>query len=193
MQNFRGVKLDMNAVFTVITLVSLILLLFTSPNDVFPAMMSGVENAVKLSITLLAIYAVWLSVLKIMQSIGWDKKLSAFLRPVIKRLFKGESDSAYDSIAVNLAGNMLGMGGVATPAGIDAVSKMQHDGNKASANMKLLLVINGTSIQLIPATVIALRASAGSANAASIFLPTIISSTVATVAGVIICKLFSKK
>ncbi|MCQ2603070.1 MAG: spore maturation protein, partial [Clostridia bacterium] len=128
-----------------------------------------------------------------MKGIGWDKKVSAFLRPVIKRLFKGESDDAYDSIAVNLAGNMLGMGGVATPAGIDAVSKMQHTGNKASANMQLLLVINGTSIQLIPATVIALRASAGSINASSIFLPTIISSTVATVAGVIICKLISKK
>lgn len=183
----------MNAVFTVITLISLIFLLFTSPNTAFPAMMSGVENAVKLSITLLAIYAVWLSALKMMKEIGWDKKLSHLLRPAIKRLFKGESDDAYDSIAVNLAGNMLGMGGVATPAGIDAVSKMKHDGDKASANMKLLLVINGTSIQLIPATIIALRASAGSINAASIFLPTIISSTAATVTGVVICKLLAKK
>ena len=98
MQNRNEIKLNMNAVFTLITLVSLALLLITSPNDVFPAMISGVENAVKLSITLLAIYAVWLSVLKIMQSIGWDKKLSSFLRPVIKRLFKGESEELADKM-----------------------------------------------------------------------------------------------
>ena len=65
-------------------------------------------------------------------------------------------------------------------------------GDKATNNMDLLVVINATSIQLIPATIIALRASWNSANPSSIILPTLISSTIATVVGVILCKVFSK-
>ena len=65
-------------------------------------------------------------------------------------------------------------------------------GGKATSNMDLLVVINATSIQLIPATIIALRASAGSGNPSSIIAPTLISSTIATVVGVVLTKLFSK-
>ena len=65
-------------------------------------------------------------------------------------------------------------------------------GGKATSNMDMLVVINATSIQLIPATIIALRASAGSGNPSSIIAPTLISSTIATVVGVVLTKLFSK-
>ena len=87
---------------------------------------------------------------------------------------------------------MLGMGGVATPAGIKAMQSMSLEGQTvASPNMILLLIINATSIQLIPATVIAIRATAGSADASSIFLPTLISTAISTISGIILCKVFS--
>lgn len=183
----------MNIVFTALTLISLVLMTFTSPSAALPTMIEGVRNAILLTLKLTAIYAVWLSVLKMMEATGLDKKLSRGLRPVIKRLFKGESEESYNYISVNLASNMLGMGGATTPAGINAMASMCKEEDKASDNMLLLLVINATSIQIFPATVIALRAAANSSNAASVFLPTLIATTVATLIGVILCKLFSHK
>ncbi|MBO5982660.1 MAG: spore maturation protein [Clostridia bacterium] len=154
-------------------------------------MIEGVSGAINLVIKLIAIYSIWLSVLKMAEQTQLDKKLSQLLKPVVKKLFKGESDDAYKWISINLASNMLGMGGASTPAGIKAMENMQK-GDKATNNMDLLVVINATSIQLIPATIIALRASWNSANPSSIILPTLISSTIATVVGVILCKAFSK-
>lgn len=182
----------MNIAFTALTLISLVMLTYVSPATAFPTMLQGVMSAISLIVKLTAIYAVWLSVLKMMQATSLDKKLSKLLRPVIKRLFKGESDESYNWISVNLAGNMLGMGGVATPAGIKAMQSMaKPDQTVASPNMILLLIINATSIQLIPATVIAMRATAGSEDASSIMLPTLIATTVSTVCGVILCKVFA--
>lgn len=182
----------MNTVFTALTLISIVILTVRSPATAFPTMLQGVLGAITLIVKLAAIYAVWLSVLKMMQATALDQKLSKLLRPLIKRLFKKENDETYNWISVNLAANMLGMGGVATPAGIKAMQSMAAaDQTVASPNMILLLIINATSIQLIPATVIAIRATAGSADAASIFLPTLISTAVSTVSGVILCKVFA--
>ena len=126
----------MNAAFTALTLISLVMLTYASPATAFPTMLQGVMNAITLIVKLAAIYAVWLSVLKMMQATGLDKKLSKLLRPLIKRLFKGESDETYNWISVNLAGNMLGMGGVATPAGIKAMKSMAaEEQTVASANI----------------------------------------------------------
>ena len=182
----------MNIAFTALTLISLVMLTYTAPATAFPTMLEGVLSAITLIVKLAAIYAVWLSVLKMMQATGLDKKLSKLLHPLIKRLFKGESEETYNWISVNLAGNMLGMGGVATPAGIKAMKSMAtEEQTVANPNMILLLIINATSIQLIPATVIAMRATAGSADASSIFLPTLISTSISTICGVILCKVFA--
>ena len=167
-------------------------MLISNPTEIFPTMIDGVGSAINLLIKLTAIYSIWLSLLKIMEKTGLDNQLSHLLNPIIKRLFKGEKDETYKWISVNLASNMLGMGGASTPAGIKAMELMEKDG-KATGNMDLLVVINATSIQLIPATVIALRATAGSDNPSSIILPTLISSTIATLAGVVLCKVFEKK
>ena len=182
----------MNLVFSVLLLASGIFMLISNPTEIFPTMIDGVGSAINLLIKLTAIYSIWLSLLKIMEKTGLDNKLSHLLNPIIKRLFKGEKDETYKWISVNLASNMLGMGGASTPAGIKAMELMEKDG-RATVNMDLLVVINATSIQIIPATVIALRATAGSDNPSSIILPTLISSTIATVAGVVLCKVFEKK
>lgn len=183
----------MNALFITLVLISLTIMLITSPAEAFPTMIAGVRSAIELSLKLLAIYAVWLSVLRMMEATGLDAKLSRLLRPVIRRLFKGESESAYSQISVNLSANMLGMGGVATPAGIRAMAAMQDGSDRITHNMALLIVINATSVQLVPATVIALRAAAGSEDASSVFFPTLIATTLSTLAGIIICKTLSLK
>ena len=183
----------MNAAFLVISVISLVMMTIHSPESAFSSMINGVSGAISLSIKLVAIYAVWLSVLEMMNKTGIDKKLSKLLKPLIKKIFKKESEEAYDWICINVSANMLGMGGVATPAGIKAMERMQDGSEKATHNMVMLFVINATSIQLIPATVIAMRASANSQNAADIILPTLISSGIATLLGMIICKVMSLK
>lgn len=164
-----------------------------APEVAFPTMIDGVTHAIELSIKLCAIYAVWLSVLKMVEATSLDKKLSKLLRPIVRKIFKNESDEAYDYISINLAANMFGMGGVATPAGIKAMSAMSDGSDRASDNMIMLLVINATSIQLIPATVIAMRAGANSQSPSDIILPTLISSGIATFVGAIMCKVLSLK
>lgn len=183
----------MNAVFFVLVLSSLVALTITAPEKAFSTMIDGVEAAIALSVKLAAIYAVWLSVLKMMEATSLDKALSRLLRPIIQKLFKGESDEAYDKLCINMSANMLGMGGVATPAGIKAMSLMSDGSERATDNMLMLLVINATSIQLIPATMIALRAQGGADKPSDIILPTLISSGIATLLGMLLCKLLSHK
>lgn len=183
----------MNVAFFAISIISIAVMLVRSPESAFPTMIEGASGAITLAIKLVAIYAVWLSVLKMAEATSLDKKLSRIMKPVVKRLFKKESDEAYEWICVNMSANMLGMGGVATPAGIKAMRAMENGSDKVTDNMALLLVINTTSIQLIPATVIAMRATAGSQNSADVILPTLISSGIATLCGGIICKALSLK
>ena len=183
----------MSIAFLSITFASIVAMIIKSPESAFPTMIDGVGQAITLIIKLTAIYAVWLSVLDMMTKTKLDKKLSKLLKPVARKIFKNESEEAYDWICINLSANMLGMGGVATPAGIKAMSAMEDGSIKATDNMIMLLVINATSIQLIPATVVAMRASHGSQSASDIIVPTLISSGIATLCGMIICKVLSLK
>lgn len=183
----------MSIAFLLITSASIVAMIIKSPESAFPTMIDGVGQAITLIIKLTAIYAVWLSVLDMMTKTKLDKKLSKLLKPVARKIFKNESEEAYDWICINLSANMLSMGGVATPAGIKAMSAMEDGGIKATDNMIMLLVINATSIQLIPATVVAMRASHGSQSASDIIVPTLISSGIATLCGMIICKVLSLK
>ena len=183
----------MSIAFLTITFASLVAIIIHSPEAAFPAMIDGVGQAITLIIKLAAIYAVWLSVLDMAQKTKLDKKLSKLLKPLTRKIFKNESEEAYEWICINLSANMLGMGGVATPAGIKAMHAMEDGSQKATDNMIMLLVINATSIQLIPATVVAMRASNGSQSASDIILPTLISSGIATLCGMIICKVLSIK
>lgn len=183
----------MSIAFLLITFASIVAMIIKSPESAFPTMIDGVGQAITLIIKLTAIYAVWLSVLDMTTKTKLDKKLSKLLKPVARKIFKNESEEAYDWICINLSANMLGMGGVATPAGIKAMSAMEDGSIKATDNMIMLLVINATSIQLIPATVVAMRASHGSQSASDIIVPTLISSGIATLCGVIICKVLSLK
>lgn len=183
----------MSIAFLLITSASIVAMIIKSPESAFPTMIDGVGQAITLIIKLTAIYAVWLSVLDMMTKTKLDKKLSKLLKPVARKIFKNESEEAYDWICINLSANMLSMGGVATPAGIKAMSAMEDGSIKATDNMIMLLVINATSIQLIPATVVAMRASHGSQSASDIIVPTLISSGIATLCGMIICKVLSLK
>ena len=89
------IEYSMNVAFAALTLLSLVMMTFAAPADMLPSMISGVSGAIVLILKLTAVYAVWLSVLKMAEATGLDRKLSRALRPVIRRLFKGESEKSY--------------------------------------------------------------------------------------------------
>lgn len=183
----------MNTIYVVMMIGSLLLVTITAPESALSIMLGGAKSAIGLSVSLCAIYTVWLSVLQVIDKTGIGKTLSKAFKPLTKKLFKGESDLALEYITLNFSANLLGMGGAATPLGIKAMEYMQDGSDKASDNMILFVVINATSIQLLPATIIGLRASKGSASASDIILPSLIATTFSTLIGVILCKVFSSK
>lgn len=181
----------MNVVFTVMIIASLVMLIVVAPESAFSIMISGASSALRLAFTLVAIYAIWLSVLSLMEGIGLNSFLNRLFRPITKRLFKGESDLALEYITLNFSANLLGMGGAATPLGIKAMECMQDGSEKATDNMILFMVINSTSIQLLPATIIGLRSSSGSASPSDIILPSLLATGISTAVGVVLAKLLS--
>lgn len=165
-------------------------MLFTAPADFLPATLDGGLNAAKCCLTLFCIYAVWLGLSAVAEDARLTQKFARLLSKPCKKLFKTENAEACESIAMNLSCNLLGIGGAATPYGVKAVNALEKEGNGFAQN--LLFIINATSIQLIPATVIALRASAGSVAAHDITLPSLIATAVSTLVGAAAYILLSK-
>ena len=164
-------------------------MLFGDPSGAISVMLKGAGQAISLSVQLCAVYAVWLSVLNVMSECKLDKIMGNFFAPVCHKLFPNESNDTIDAIAMNFSANILGMGGAATPTGIKAIEGMKK-GDIATDNMILFTVINTTSIQIIPATVIALRSSFGSAAPSDILPAAIITTACTTLFGVALCFLF---
>ena len=165
----------------------LVAMLFTDPTGAVGAALAGAQNAVELSIKMIAVYALWLGVLGVMRRNGVAELTARLFRPLTRHLFKGESDKARSLIAQNLAANFLGIGSAATPLGIEAVAEMQGADPVAKDGTVLFLVINACGVQLLPATVIALREQAGSASPADVLLPTFLSTLLTALIGVALC------
>lgn len=167
----------MNIVWTVVLIVGIGILLFVSPQTILSDMLSASEKSVKLCISLLAIYAFWLGILKIVDKTGLSKKIAKLLSPFIDLLFgKGLDEYTKNQIAINLSSNILGLGNASTPSAIRAMKGLDRGSEKISDQMTMLVILNCLSLQLLPTTIIGLRISSGSQNASSIILPTILTS-----------------
>ena len=175
-------------------LLSVAALMFTDPTAVLSSMITGANGAVSLALTLVALYGIWLGLFEALEGTGIADKLARLLRPVVRRLFKGESAETEKYVSMNISANLLGLGNAATPMGIGAVRSMKRGRNKAIAttNMIMLVVISATSLQIFPSTVISMRAAAGSANPADFLLPCIAATVTSTIAGIAGVKLIGR-
>ena len=125
-----------------------------------------------------------------------SQKLEKLLKPIINFLFPNAGQNAKKYIAVNMSANILGMGNAATPMGIKAMQCLDKENNNplyTSKNMCMLVVLNTTSVQLIPTTIIALRVASGSANPFSVILPIWISSFTAAFIALTLTKLLYRE
>lgn len=163
-----------------------------SPSQSIEVMVKASEQALNLCLQLCAIYALWLGVLEVMQQSGIDEVLFHLFSPITKKLFSQSSSKAQKLITTNLVANFLGLGNAATPSGIDAMQAMDNKTKSANKEMILFMVLNATAVQLYPTTVVSLRASMGSLQPANIFFPTLFSSLIATLVGILLCYACSK-
>lgn len=180
----------MNIVWLIVVICGTVMIIIKSPGTLVNTMVSASEKSVTLCLSLLAIYAVWLGLLKILEDTGFSKKLAKLLSPVIHFLFGFEIDEYTQSqIAINISSNILGLGNAATPSAINAMKGLDDGSGKINNAMTMLMVVNCLSFQLIPTTIMGLRVSSGSENASSIIFPTVLTSIVTGVVTIIILKL----
>lgn len=175
------------------------------PESVSFLMMKNVTNetiskagtAVTIALGLIGIMALWLGVMKVAEDAGLIAKLANTIKPVTKKLFpEVPSDHpAIGAMIMNISANMLGLGNAATPFGLkamDELDKLNPEKGVATNAMVTFLAINTAGLTLIPATAIAVRAAAGSADPAIIIGPSIFGASCATLTGIIAAKLFEK-
>ncbi len=183
----------MSAIWFTIIIISALAIITKNPENLLPAFLTGTENGVNLAFMLLPVYIVWSALLSVMDSSGLSEKVAKILSPITKRLFPNESEETRKYVTLNFSANLLGAGGAATPLGIRAIESMNKGKNYATPSMILFTVINTTSIQLIPTTVISLLVSNGATDAYSIILPTLIISTLSTLLAVLIWSIIYHK
>lgn len=163
-------------------------------NSIFTSCAQTVDLILKLFGTM----CLWNGLMKIVQETSLMKKLTKFISPLMKILFPKmkKEDKEYKEITINIIANLLGIGNAATPLGLKAMQTMQEKNpqkDKITDSMAMFIVLNTASIQLIPATVIAVRASLGSVNPSQIIVPVWIATIAADVAGIVASKILMKK
>jgi len=155
------------------------------------------STAVTIALGLIGIMALWLGVMKVAEEAGLLKIVTRMLTPVTKRLFPDvpTDHPAIGAMIMNIAANMLGLSNAATPLGLKAMEELNKLNPKvgtATNAMVTFLCINTGGLILIPATAIAVRASAGSANPGIIIGTSIFGATCATVAGVVAARILQR-
>ena len=158
----------------------------------------GAAASIESCISLLGIMCLWTGLSKIGERAGLIKVFAKLLKPLTKLLFPrlDPESPAVGSIVMNMVANLFGMGNAATPLGIRAIGeldKLNPNKKTASDEMCMFVVINTASLQLLPATLISLRQTFGSANPGEVIVPVWIVSICALVVGVVVAKLLERR
>lgn len=159
--------------------------------EIVKTMSSSAASSIELLMVLAGVMSIWYGIIKVCEKAGLVDIAAKILSLPLKILFPGlekKSKKAMGSIVMNLASNMLGLSNAATPFGIKAMEELQKinpEKDRASDYMVTFIIINGACLQLIPSTVISIRAGFGAKDPSSIILPTILSTFIALTFGVI--------
>lgn len=163
------------------------------------SIMASAASTVELIMQLGGIMCLWCGIMKIAEASGLTGKIATLLKPLLSLIFSDakKNDKALGAIVMNLTANMFGLSNAATPFGIKAMQELgkmntQNDKETASNDMAIFLVLNAACIQLVPTTIISIRAAVGSQNPAAAIIPSIISTGTAAILGVIICKILQR-
>lgn len=158
------------------------------------AALDGANDAVKISISLIAIITFWLGIMKLAEEAGLVRALAWLVRPVMRFLFPSvpKDHPAMGAIVMNLSANILGLGNAATPMGLIAMRELQklnRNNDTASEAMCTFLGLNTSCVTLIPTTIIGIRLLYGSADPTDIVGPTIMATAFSMAVAIVVDRL----
>lgn len=162
------------------------------------------KEAVTLCLTMLGIVSFWNGIMEVGTKAGIIDQMTRLISPLVNFLFPGipKNHKSREYITTNIIANILGLGWAATPAGLKAMESLSElnitqnglgNAQNASNEMCTFLIINISSLQLIPVNIIAYRAQYGSVNPTAIVLPAILATGISTIAAIIFCKIMCGK
>ena len=158
--------------------------------------LKGAEASIELCISIAGLIILWSGIMEVMRKSGLMNSLSKLITPLISLIFPNakKDKQVMADISANVSANLLGLGNAATPAGIRAAEGLHRlSGSKiASDDMCMLVIINTASLQLIPTTIGAIRASCGAENPFDIIPAVWLASVISLAAGIIAAKIMAK-
>lgn len=187
--------------FLIAFVVSLLKLIFFQDMEVFPAMLNSTFDMAKtgfeLSLYLTGVMSLWLGIMKIGEKSGVVNLLAKAVGPFFSRLFPEvpRDHPATGSIIMNFSANMLGLDNAATPLGLKAMKEMQElnpDKETASNAQIMFLALNTSGFTIIPIAIILDRSILGAANPTDIFIPTLIATSVSTLAAMFVVSIYQR-
>lgn len=187
------------AFFLIAFVIAVVRLIFFGDVEVFPNIMNSTFETAKqgfeISLGLTGVLSLWMGVMKIGEKGGVVNVLARFLSPLFTCLFPDipKNHPVYGNIFMNIAANMLGLDNAATPLGLKAMEGMQELNAKkdtATNPMIMFLVLNTSGLTLIPVSIMTYRFQCGAAQPTDIFVPILIATFIATIAGIIITALY---
>lgn len=188
----RAYSSAMNALFSIVFLLSAAVLFVLAPENFLVTLIDGASKSAALCFSLIATYAVWLGLMNVWKDSGVTRAVSRILRPVARKLFKTDDPETLDAVCMNASVNLLGISGAATAYGIKAANLLDRS-QEAEYDSCMLFVLNATSLQLLPTSIIGVRTALGSASPADIVVPTLIATLFSTLLGVALVRLFVPK
>ena len=188
----------LNKIWSGMILLSVIVAAFTGKiGDVGTAAITSSKEAITLGLTLLGVISLWTGLMRIGEDAGMMDALAKKMKPLLRWLFPEVPDDhpAQKHIATNFIANLLGLGWAATPPGLEAMKSLQElnpDKKRASKAMCTFMIINMSSLQLIPINMLAYRAQYGSANPSEIVGPAILATLISTLVGAAFAKIMER-
>lgn len=189
------------AFFIIAFVIGLVQLIFFGDTEVFPAMMNSTfessKTAFEISLGLTGVLSLWLGIMKIGEKGGLVNAIARLLSPVFSKLFPDipKGHPVTGSIFMNISANMLGLDNAATPLGLKAMQQLQEinpEKEKASNPMIMFLVLNTSGLTLIPVSILVYRAQMGAVAPTDVFIPILLATFFATLAGIVVTCLYQK-
>lgn len=189
----------LNYIWAFMIIIGIIVAAFTGTMEpVSSGILDSAKEAISLCIVMLGVVGMWTGVMKIAEETGLVRQLTKLLMPILRLLFPQAAgdEQIMGYIAANMIANLLGLGWASTPTGLKAMKALHEmhkkrckesggDPNAASDEMCLFMVINISSLQLVPINMIAYRSQYGSVHPGTIILPGLAATLVSTLAGVL--------
>lgn len=186
----------LNVIWPILVFSAIFFAFFTQRiEDVNLAVFVSFENAIDFILKFGGILCFWSGMIKIIKNTSILGKIEKILKPFVNKFFKTTSEDTKKLITLNMVSNLMGIGNAATPAGIEAMKRMEKESDvkKMSKEMNLFVLMNTLSIQIFPTTVISILASQGAKNSGKIIIPVWITSILTFVIIMFLGNIFFKE